>query len=88
MQTIGRTNNGGFLVEMSDAEHRTFKTLEASVLGLTSGFWLSCDFASMPLDTPLDHAFTTIAVWADLRFRVNDLRHLIVKLDERLYSED
>ena len=82
MKTIGRTNEGNVLVEMTDGEHRIFKELEVAARGTTLGAMMGSDLRHMNIDSDLEKTFSVIRAFTDGRFRVNSLRDMIDNFEE------
>lgn len=84
MKTIGRTNDGGHLVEMTDVEHSTMRELEDAVDGTFPGLM---DQWGGNLHSDLGNALRAIHSWVRFRMRVNDIKNMANQLEGVLNGE-
>lgn len=89
MKEIGRTGNGGHIVEMGDDEYRELGRLYSAVSG-NSGFPNDSGFRRGDYETPFDftNVFHVIRAYYLNRFAVNELQGLIDEIRAKLEEKD
>lgn len=90
MKEIGRSNNDrGYLVEMTQEEHKEFLKLQEAISGKTTTdincFALSGDGK---IDSVFEGVFGAIRAFYLLRFQVNDMRHLLDTFEQAVYVKE
>ena len=86
MKTIGRTNQGGYLVEMNPDEHGALTALACAENGWESmgAYYRHSETASIDLSTPIG----AIRHYARSISRLNELRRLLNDLEDTYKNED
>ena len=86
MKEIGRTNDGAYLVEMSQEEATTFAALESTITG---NFTLDTVFLRNKaiLGRDLAPVLQAIRRWCELQFLLNDMDQRISELRSALEGE-
>ena len=90
MKTLGRSECGGFIVEMSLYEHNGFQLLREAAEGLGFDGYMgrSMQFEDKPLDVDLYQTLEAIRSWVALRFRLNDIQDDVKHLESVLSGTD
>lgn len=83
MKEIGRTNDGGHIVEMNQSEYGEFKSLYSAVSG-KGGLPDSQYDAGRVWEFDLSNVFHVIRAHYMQRFKVNEFRGLVEQLEEFL----
>lgn len=91
MKTVGRTNDGGHLVELSDMEYKTLMRLWYTVEGNDDYVYWFYDEDARAGATPgvidLADTFLSIRRWIESRFMINEMQRQVNGL-KRLLSPD
>lgn len=85
MKTVGNTNDGKILVEMSKAEHESFVELQVAVEEGTRGTMFMRDIKALR-GIDLTEVFGAIKLYVESRFYVNEMKETALRLEEMLKS--
>jgi hypothetical protein len=80
MKTLGRTNEGGFLVELTHAEHEEFSRLHLACTGSIAPLSHSHDRRGIEYD--FEGTFGAIRAFYESKFRVNEWRELLDQFEK------
>ena len=82
MKTLGRSDNGGHIVEMTQSEYVSFTQLERALSGSEESDWhRSLDYRLN--GTELSRALLIIREWTEGHFLINSLQNHINRLKEQ-----
>ena len=87
MKTIGQTNDGGYIVEMSSYEHRALERLATAVEDKTLEE-LQYNPEKLGVRFGLKDTFDAINAFAMARYRVNEIRALADEFERALQGTD
>ena len=88
MKTIGRTNDGGYIVEMNSKEHNVFARLAGIESGWTTYDTIALDYSTSFDVADLSNAFAAIRTYTHIRANVNQLRKDVESLDNALRLQE
>jgi hypothetical protein len=82
MNDLGRSKQGGFIVELSEDEYVTFTQLERALNGDESDWYKSMDYRLRGTD--LSRTLVVIRNWTEGLFYINSLQNYINQLKNTL----
>ena len=83
MKTTGRTNDGNYIVEMTDREVRLFNKLSQAVEGRTMNAIEWIDSPGM-ISMDFEGTFGAIVAWTIAKFYINEMRQYVDRLQNTI----
>lgn len=85
METIGRTNDGKFIVEMTRDEHKALAQLHEAVSGRD---WHFMDTSFMEINSDMKDAIVAVKSFALTKNVVNSMKSAIEEIDSAMFPEE